>query len=290
MADSTAWIIGAGRVGTAFAHVMKNHGIAVLNIISAKYSRAQALAARTGAKAYATIPEHEPWPDWLALTVRDDVIADVVELLDARVKPQNQHTACFHCSGVHGSSLLKPLAEHGWNTFSFHPIQTFYSVEIRPEVVENIYVGIEGDEPGLQAARRLADTLGWKPMVIPKDKKALYHAACVFASNFITANFGAALDILASIGIPENKAREALLPLSQTSLNALAHLPPHEAITGPLVRGDVDTVENHLRVLSTNGLYRNMYKEICNTILEMLQRHDLSPEWLDKMQSVLKSE
>ncbi len=290
MPDATAWIIGAGRVGTAIAHVMKNHGITVLNIISTKYSRAQALAAKTGAKAYANIPEHEPWPDWLALTVRDDVIADVVNLLDARIKTQNQHTACFHCSGVHGSSLLSPLAEHGWTVFSFHPIQTFYSVEIRPEVVENIYVGIEGTEDGLQAAQRLARLFGWKPMVIPQDQKPLYHAACVFASNFITASFGAALDILATLGVPENTAREALLPLSQTSINALAHLPPHEAITGPLIRGDVDTVAKHIQVLSTNRVYQEMYREMCRTILEILQRHNLSPDWKDKMRSALDSD
>ncbi|NOY05904.1 MAG: DUF2520 domain-containing protein [Chlorobi bacterium] len=185
---------------------------------------------------------------------------------------------------------MSPLAAHGWTTFSFHPIQTFYSVEIRPEVVENIFVGIEGDEDDLQAAQRLANILGWKPIVIPKDQKPLYHAACVFASNFITASFGAALDLLATIGVPENKAREALLPLSQTSLNALAHMPPHEAITGPLMRGDVETVTAHLRVLSTNRIYREMYKEMCKTILEMLQRHDLTPDWMDKMQSALKSD
>ena len=127
--------------------------------------------------------------------------------------------------------------------FGIHPLQTFVGDE-GPEVFRGVGCAVEGRSPeALSVAQELARLLGARPFVISDDQRAGYHAAASLASNLILSVLAAAEEMAATAGLAPEDARSLLAPLARSTVLNWAELGPRAALTGPIVRGDIATVQ-----------------------------------------------
>src|SRR5262249_20624609 len=139
---------------------------------------------------------------------------------------------------VSGATPLAVLAPHV-RRFSVHPLQTL-TLTRGPEQLDGAWAAITGETPeALEQARALAELLGLRPFVLADDRRALYHAGAAMASNFLVTLHAAAARLFSDAGAPP----EALLPLIERTIANDFEL------TGPIARGDRETVERHLSAL-----------------------------------------
>jgi predicted short-subunit dehydrogenase-like oxidoreductase (DUF2520 family) len=194
-----------------------------------------------------------PDADIIFLTVPDDAIQSVAIKLAAQ-KPSG---SVVHCSGVHGLEILSALKNVALG--GFHPLYPFRE-GARLHGNEGMLIGIEASDSHLQERLIfLGDDLGGVPVVLAAGKKVQYHAAASIASNYLVTLFDASLQLMTEAGVPIDDARSALLKLMQGNLDNLSALPPSQALTGPIARGDVATVEKHIAALR-DGRFAELYR------------------------------
>lgn len=198
--------------------------------------------------------------DIVLVAVPDDAIADVAQRLrDADLG----RTVVLHCSGLRDRTALSALEGQAKGLGSFHPLQTLAGDSEAASRLSASFVALEGDAEAVAAGRRLATTLGMRPIEIEAAKKPLYHAAAVILSNYTVALAGVAERLAREAGVPEDAAGRIYLPLLEGTLRNLELVGTGPALTGPIVRGDAGTVRAHLDALdpATRELYRTLGKE-----------------------------
>jgi predicted short-subunit dehydrogenase-like oxidoreductase (DUF2520 family) len=217
------------------------------------------------------------------LAVPDDRIAEVAERLLATGNVGPGHTV-LHISGRVDRRALAVLEPTGAALGSLHPLQTFRNQD-GGAVLREVPAIIEGDARAVGAARAIAQSLRMHPIVeIPAAGKPEYHAAAVFASNYVV--------VLAAIA--ERLGREAgldvswklFLPLMRQTMDDLATHDPAATLTGPIRRGDVGTVRAHLAALEEP--VRSLYSALGREALE-LARPELEPGVVGELRELLKS-
>lgn len=176
------------------------------------------------------------------LCVPDEQIPAAAERVAAHVPPLR---FVGHTSGASGAAQLSAAAEAGAETFSMHPLQT---VPDPGSTLAGAPAAISGSTPAaLDLARYLAEALDMRPFEVPEEARAAYHAAASIASNFLVALEESAAELLAQAGIEHG--RDLLTPLVlRTAANWAER--GEAALTGPIARGDEETVQRHLRALA----------------------------------------
>jgi predicted short-subunit dehydrogenase-like oxidoreductase (DUF2520 family) len=174
-----------------------------------------------------------------------------------------------HCSGAMGRDQLRPAEAIGAVTGSFHPLQTFPSRAPEPGRFQNIAIGVEAPEPLGVELERIATGVGGRPFRLEGVDRSLYHAAAVVASNHVIALAGAAARLWKLAGLPEREGREALAPLITSAAANVASMELAEALTGPVARGDVETVSRHLAALETTPELHELYRRLSLQLLEL---------------------
>ena len=144
---------------------------------------------------------------------------------------------------------------------TLHPLQTVATPAEGVRALPGVAFAIDGAPEAVAWARQLVALLDGLPLNIPAPLRPLYHAAAVMASNYVTALISTAVMLMKEAGVDEAAARLALAPLARTSVENAFRLGPAAALTGPIVRGDADTVRGHLAALAEApaavvGLYR----------------------------------
>jgi len=184
-------------------------------------------------------------------------------------------SAFVHCSGALGLGVLSPLrVQHAVG--SFHPLQSFPKPRA-PEAFRGSLVGIDASAAPLRRRlERLARDLGAKPRGIAEMERVIYHAAAVFASNYLVALAGLAVELLQTIGWSEGDAIAGLVPLMEGALEEVARRGPARALTGPIRRGDVETVTRHLEGLSGRPA-ADLYRMLGRIALELATEAGLQP-------------
>jgi predicted short-subunit dehydrogenase-like oxidoreductase (DUF2520 family) len=186
------------------------------------------------------------------LAVPDEAVADVARRLAAMDPPDG--LSFVHVSGALGLDALDPLREHGIG--SFHPLQSFPRPRER-EAFRGVTIAVDASTPALlRRLARLARGLGAKPKHVPDRQRVLYHAAAVFASNYALASVAEGVRLLEAAGWRREEAERALVPLVEGVAANLRRRGVVEALTGPIRRGDAETVARHLAELEDDRLYR----------------------------------
>src|SRR5712691_9080085 len=239
-------VVGAGRVGTAIAVLLQRagHRIVAVSGRSATRDRASRFlpdvpfesdvdAARSG--------------DLVLIAVPDDAIASVTaRLAEAGSFRPGQWVA--HLSGATGLDALAPAEAAGARSVAVHPLQTFPDVEGALDRIPGCSVAVTArDDEGYLVGERIADDLLALPFRLADGSRPLYHAAAVFASNYLVATTAIAQELFDAAGVPDPLA--AMLPLQQATLDNVARLGPARALTGPAVRGDASTIQRNLGAL-----------------------------------------
>ena len=246
-------LIGAGRVGRSLLSALVNAGNNPAAIISRSSKSAGSLADLVECPLFgediALIPEIT---DIIVLTLPDDSLDGVVEMIkkDWKYKPG---TLVIHTSGIKESSVLEPLRECGAKTVSIHPVASFPATEILS--LEGIHFAVEGMEK--DRAIELVNSIGGIPFKIDAGKKALYHAACTFASGYINVLLETSLELMDKSGMEE--ARDVVLSLAESSIEGWKNSGVG-SLTGSVARGDVGSVRSHLESLENYDEQLEIYR------------------------------
>jgi predicted short-subunit dehydrogenase-like oxidoreductase (DUF2520 family) len=188
-------------------------------------------------------------PDMVFLTVPDGAIMSVAAQLAAAGASIPPRVAFVHLSGALELGALDSLRERH-PVGSFHPLQSFPEPR-PPEAFDGIVVAVDASTVALRRSlNALARDLGATPRRVEDRHRALYHAGAVFASNYLVALLGEAVGVLEQAGWSEREATAALVRLSEGVLLSVSRRGPTGALTGPIRRGDVETVSRHLTVLA----------------------------------------
>ena len=240
------------------------------------------LRGRSGVDYVCASYSHALWADQddarlgLVLAVGDDALPSVAEEWAERLSrhaPPGPLVA-LHTSGFHSAAVLEPIAGlDGASVGGWHPLMAIAAPAAG--VFAGVTVGIEGDAPAIAWAEDLCRTVGATPVPVPAGEKARYHAAAVFASNYLVACLGVALAELES-ATGGSLGESSLLPLARAAIDNVASRGLAAGATGPLVRGDVHTIEGHIAALDPGraALYRALGRELLELVRERTSPED----------------
>jgi len=247
---STLNLVGAGHVGKVLGRLFSHGGaFAVQDVLTRSPASARAAVDFIGAgRACADIAALRPADTWL-LAVGDDQIAPMAAAL-AQAQPDSVRGAVvFHCSGAKASNELQALEERGALVASVHPIRSFADPDAVARDFAGTFCGIEGDAAALARLTPAFAAIGARPVPIDAAAKTVYHAAAVFASNYLTTVLDAALRAYQAAGVPEHVARALARPLAEETMANVFRLGPAAALSGPVARGDHATVARQQQAL-----------------------------------------
>lgn len=159
----------------------------------------------------------------------------------------------LHTCGNGGPERLRPLAERGVSCGGIHPLQTIHDPEQGARALNGIGFAVCGDAESVRCAEEIASRLGGQALRVAPESRPLYHAAAVMASNYVTVLLDAAVEAMARAGVPSDQAIRALTPLARAAVENFSNAGPVQALTGPIVRGDMDTVASHIGALGHAG-------------------------------------
>jgi predicted short-subunit dehydrogenase-like oxidoreductase (DUF2520 family) len=235
-------IIGAGHVGRVLGRLI--HGARAFelrDIVTRSESSAAAAAAYIGAGRACSDYTQLQAADVFLLAVGDDQIESACSALAAAVPLAG--AVVFHCSGALASDRLRAAREAGAAVASIHPIRSFADTDAVAASFAGTWCGVEGDERALAVLEPAFTAIGARTVKIDAAAKTVYHAAAVFASNYLVTILDAALRAYQAAGIPEDIARELARSLAEESMRNAFRLGAAPALSGPIARGDMATVQ-----------------------------------------------
>ncbi len=237
-------IVGPGNLGGALAVALREAGYGLLEMVyRGDRKRAAAIARRCGAVAI-SFAEAKFQADVLWLCVADAEIASVASAASGR---EWKDKSVFHSSGALASDELKPLKRKGAAVASVHPMMSF--VRNASVSFAGVTFALEGDVAAKKIAARIVCDLGAFSFELKKAHKPLYHALGAFSSPLLIAHLAAAEKIGKKLGLKPEQTRHLIEPILQKTLRNYLEHGAAAALSGPLVRGDVETVRKNLRAL-----------------------------------------
>lgn len=241
-------IIGAGKVGTTLAVALKKAGYSIAGISSRRHDSARAAARYAETEAFSSHIELTTRASIIFITTPDRAIKKVCAGI-AGAGGFKKGQVVLHTSGAHSSDILAPAKEKGAFVLSFHPLQTIPNVESGLENLPGSYFTIEGDERAFPVAEKMVKALGGKLLSIPTEMKPLYHAAACVVCNYFVGLIDLGLQMMSALGVSRDEALNALMPLIEGTLNNIKRVGVPQALTGPIERGDADTIKAHLELM-----------------------------------------
>ncbi len=255
--------IGAGKVGSSLGKYFSDSGT-VMGYSSRSAESARFAAEFTSSKFYDSAEALVNDCDVIFITTPDDVIHQVWDEL--KTLPISGKTIC-HCSGSLSSCVFSGVEQTGAYGLSVHPLQAISDRENSVHLLRDCVFTVEGDERRIGEIKALLEGFGNIVKTISAKDKTLYHAAAVFVSNLPIALTQIGTDILKRCGFDEESARKALAPLIVGSANNAAQKGAVKALTGPVERGDAETVAAHLGAI--NEKEKEVYLLLTNKLVEI---------------------
>ena len=280
-----AGFIGAGTTGTALGVRLSQKGCPVVAISSRTLSSAQKLAGLVSNCQVCHMPQGVvDAAELVFITTPDDVVAQVCSEVQWR-----ERQSVVHCSGAHSVDILEPARKLGAAVGSFHPLQTLADVD---QAIKNLLgstFALEAGEPLLSTLKELTLLLNGNWVELKPGDKVLYHAAAVFACNYLVTLVKLALDLWRDFGVSSKEATRALLPLLNGTMNNIENIGIPDCLTGPVDRGDSGTIVRHLNALEAgNPSLLTTYKELgLQTIPIALAKGKLNEQKAEEMKALL---
>ncbi len=247
--DKTVAILGAGRLGCAVGAALRHAGLRVVAATTRSEDTAELACQLIGGEAGTDNAEAAARAGVVLLTMKDDAIPRVAaEVAEAGGFRPGQ--LVIHMSGALTLAALDPAARAGAHVGAAHPMRSFAT---REQAIRDIPGSVYGVTAGPDASEELdafVRALKGHPVHIADEKKTLYHAAAVMASNYLVTVEDMAVQLLLDAGFDETSATQTLSPLAEGTLKNVTELGTTDALTGPIVRGDVETVRAHLAALA----------------------------------------
>lgn len=275
------FIIGPGHVGRGLSRAFRTSGVRLIGLHG---KRASGFASSTG-----LLPSDISSANVIIVAVRDSQLdAAIDELIDAEAKRQlAPGTVILHTSAIAEPAGLETLRGKGFAAGTFHPLVPFADPDASANLLRNGWIGVDGDNAAVNASRRLAGHIGARTLDIPAGNKPAYHAAAVMASNFPVVLASVAARLLKDIGIPEGSSLQAVTSLMGGALSNMQQAVPDDALTGPVVRGDTETIGKHLRALTSHGDASEVYRALSVAAVTIAQRRGTDPKKIAALTGIL---
>lgn len=277
-------VIGTGALGGALADLLEKKSCSVCSVFSSSggfinidYGRSITLDQTYPAEEVET-------GDIIFICVPDDMIPVVAENL-AYTRIDWSNKSVIHCSGNLFSDELDVLAGKGAHIASMHPLQTFQRGD-QADRFNGIFVSLEGNKELCDELEILITEIGAKPLRVQKEQKQILHIAAVFASNYVVAILHEAEQLLKRNGI-ENSLKPLEPLLRQTIVNSM-NTGPAESLSGPIARGDAESVRKHLHALARNSESLALYSVLGQKTVAVAREKDSALKArLDKIEQLL---
>lgn len=240
-------VIGAGRVGASFVSAFSKETV---GIMCASEHHTAERARVFGVKPFFSLSSMVEDVDTILIAVQDDNIIPLCKALErsVAVHPLKKEWCLFHVSGAMDLTPFEALSNRGIHCGSIHPLQSFS--EPSGEALRQIYMAIDGDDVARERALQIVRALDSKPLFVPAKDRMLYHSAACFCSNYVVTAIAIAQKLFSRWTGNPKEAGQAIMPLIEgTMKNIASHDTVQTALTGPISRGDVGTVQKHLSVL-----------------------------------------
>lgn len=283
--------IGAGKVGMALGLYFKRHSFPVSGYCSRTKLSAQAAAELTGSEAYETIRDLAKFSDMIFLTVTDQALVSIDSTVSALIRNQTVpgEKLWIHVSGAHSSGCLGGIRASGGAVGSMHPLQSFGTPSVSAARLEQTWFTIEGMDRAVQAIAAILEKTGGRYRLIQTENKPLYHAGACVVSNFLVTLLDSGIRFLEASGMERETIFQAIEPMIDATLANIREKGTIEALTGPIVRADYNTVQVHLQAIKTLlpselDLYRSM---ALNTV-RMLEGKRLSQEQAEPFRQMME--
>jgi predicted short-subunit dehydrogenase-like oxidoreductase (DUF2520 family) len=247
----TLALVGPGRAGMSLALAGQRADVTVVAVAGRDPARTAAAAKRLGSRAF-SVADVARGADLVLLAVPDAAIGAVAA---ATATGLEAGALVLHCSGARTLAVFDALVglRSDVQVGSLHPLQTLSGAQ--PERLRGAFAAVEGPESVVALARNL----GLRPMRVAPEQRAVYHAAATIASNHLVALLGHVARVAHEAGVPF----DAFLPLIETTVASVAEHGAASALTGPVARGDFETVAGHLDALPADerAAYRSLAEE-----------------------------
>ncbi|MFQ6069259.1 MAG: Rossmann-like and DUF2520 domain-containing protein [Candidatus Aminicenantales bacterium] len=281
-------IIGAGNLGTSLGYALSRKGYTIRaltcrSLSSVRKSRRiirqgealtdNILAASRGKLIFICVPDNE-------------IPSVGAELASSELEWKDRYV--YHCSGLLPAALLDKLEEKGALTGTFHPAQSFSSRKADDKLFRGIFFALEGNEKAVDRACKIASELGGSPLVLRAEDKVLYHLACSLASNFFVVLLDMASSLLESAGIAPGQATSLLTPLVEGTLQNVKDFDIRGALTGPVVRGDTESVRSHLEALKKFPKLSELYRRLALYALNITEERKIPSKKIKALRKLLE--
>ena len=280
--------IGAGKVGTALGLYLKQKGFLISGYYSKTLASSQQSAAKTKSLCFNRIDQLVECSDILFITTPDDQIEAAVKALSLSAKLRTEQLI-IHTSGALASTVLEALTCYGCGIFSMHPLQSFAEENKALCDLPHTYFCIEGTEARTHELEAILNTCGNKYFMLKPEQKTLYHAAACMISNYFVTLMHHGLQLLECVNISKDIGYEAMLPLITGTLQNVSALGTENALTGPISRGDVKTIEKHLQAIQAAAPHQlALYTALAEETLKLASLSKLkNPDAIDKLKTLL---
>lgn len=279
MKDHPVFVMGAGRAGRGLARALRAAGVEVAGV----HGRHD-----PGGPDGVTIGPLPPSLQRAAVTlvtVRDSQMDDALrELLAARPATDS---VILHASGGMEPAMLAAVRAAGHPAGTFHPLVPLSDPAHAADALRDAYVGIDGDEEARVVSRSLAGKLGAHTLDIPPGEKPRYHAAAVIVANFPAVLLRAGERALEDAGVPKEQALGAARALLRTAAANLGTGDAARALTGPVVRGDAETVRRHVAALAGEPEVLAIYRTLSLAAIELAREAGTPAERLAEVRAAL---
>jgi predicted short-subunit dehydrogenase-like oxidoreductase (DUF2520 family) len=267
------FIVGAGRAGAAMARALHRSSHRVLGTWNRSAAAAAHVRSSTGLPAFhGRIPQVARQASIVLVGVKDDALPVVAYRL-LRDQAVERGSVVAHLAGALDCEVLAPLRRAGASVGSLHPVGSFTDGSSLPA---GTHFAVEGDAAAVRVLRQLAVDLAGTPVIIEPGRKPTYHAALVFGSNYLVALAAIATRLLNTCGLDEESARALLAPLLEGTARNICRGGVGDALTGPITRGDVETVRLHLSSLRGDPELADLYCTLGRRALEVARGEGLA--------------
>lgn len=280
--------VGAGKVGTAFAQYLFKKDSHISGFFNRSKEKANNICALTNSTNFENLKQLVKHSDLIFITTNDDqisvVVKDIVE--SCRILDEK---SIGHMSGAIASDILLPLQNLGASVFSLHPMQSFADLDKSVSDLENTFFGFESQKKDDQVIS-LLNKLGNPCLSLEPSQKPLYHITSCIVSNYLTTLIHFAFDQMQKIGFDQQTSLTALKPMILGTFANIEKLGTAKALTGPIARGDVQTIQKHLtELVDQPEMQTQLYKVLGKATLELAGKSNtISEHKLNSLRQLLK--
>lgn len=252
-------IIGLGQVGNALLKALKKNGYEVISVFNRSEIADSQIEQYPDTDFFTGLPSQNTLiGEIIIVAVSDDAIYKVSNDLAGRFKSLKGKFVA-HCSGTHSSEALEVIQSIGAKTASFHPMK---AITKSTDSFEGTWFDIEGDDHFLKMLEKIAIDLNAKTFRVEPKAKPYLHASAVVASNYLVVLAGLISQISEQGNVDKQTLLKALTPLMENTLQNINELGVVNALTGPIARGDINTIQKHLESLKNVPEVCSLYKTL----------------------------